>query len=79
VAEIHPSARKHGIPDEDITHAIDHALAIDDLDDDARLYIGPGRNAAPLEILTIVSPYGTEIAIHAMRMRPRYARLLRGY
>jgi hypothetical protein len=28
--EIHPSARKHGIADEDIEHAMRHALAIDD-------------------------------------------------
>jgi hypothetical protein len=26
--EIHPSARKHGIADEDIEHAMRHALAI---------------------------------------------------
>ena len=29
--EIHPlSARKHGIADEDIEHAVTHAMAIDD-------------------------------------------------
>jgi hypothetical protein len=36
--EIHPSARKHGIADEDIEHAMRHALAIDDQADDTRLY-----------------------------------------
>jgi hypothetical protein len=35
--EIHPSARKHGIADEDIEHAVTHAIAIDDTHDDARL------------------------------------------
>jgi hypothetical protein len=44
--EIHPSARKHGIADEDIDHAMRHALAIDDQDDDTRLYLG--RPAAPI-------------------------------
>jgi hypothetical protein len=43
VVEIHPSARKHGIADEDIEHAMRHPLAIDDQDDDTRLYLGrPG-------------------------------------
>ena len=48
--EIHPSARKHGIADEDIEHAVTHAMAIDDTDDDARLYLGPARNAALLRV-----------------------------
>ena len=43
MVEIHPSARKHGIADEDIEHAVTHAMAIDDIDDDARLYIGPAQ------------------------------------
>jgi len=34
LVEIHPSARKHGIADEDIEHAMRHALAIDDQADD---------------------------------------------
>jgi hypothetical protein len=41
VEEIHPSARKHGIADADIEHATRHALAVDDQDDDTRLYVGP--------------------------------------
>lgn len=34
--EIHPSARKHGIADEDIEHAVDNAMSIDERDDDTR-------------------------------------------
>jgi hypothetical protein len=74
--EIHPSARKHGIADEEFEHAVTHAMAIDDTDDDARLHIGPARNAALLEVLTIPTLEGSELASHAMRMRPRYRRLL---
>ena len=33
--------RKHGIADEEIEHAMRHALAIDDQADDTRLYLGP--------------------------------------
>ena len=74
--DIHPSARKHGIADEDIEHAVTHAMAIDDIHDDARLYIGPARNAVLLEVLTIPAVEGSELAIHAMRMRPKYRHLL---
>jgi hypothetical protein len=76
--EIHPSARKHGIADEDIEHAMRHALAIDDQDDDTRLYLGPARNADLLEVVAIVRDDGSELAIHAMKMRPKYRRLLQG-
>ena len=74
--EIHRSARKHGIADEDIEHAVTHAMAIDDTHDDARLYLGPARDAALLEVLTIPRAEGGELAIHAMRLRPKYRHLL---
>ena len=75
--EVHPSAHKHGIADEDIEHAMRHALAIDD-QDDTRLYLGPSRSADLLEVVTIVRDDGSELAIHAMKMRPKYRRLLPG-
>jgi len=76
--EIHRSARKHAIADEDIEHATAHATAIEDQDDDARLYIGPSRSAELLEVVTIVRNDGSELAIHAMKMRAKYQRLLPG-
>jgi hypothetical protein len=76
--EIHPSAHRHDIADEDIEHAMRHALAIDDQDDDTRLYLGPSRTADLLEVVTIVRDDGSELAIHAMKMRPKYRRLLPG-
>ena len=76
--EIHPLARRHGIADEDIEHAVVHAMAIDDQDDDTRLYLGPARNADLLEVVTIVRDEGPQLAIHAMRMRRKYRRLLPG-
>jgi len=76
--EIHPSSGMHEIADEDIEHATTHALAIDDQDDDTRLYIGAARNAELLEVVTIVRDDGSEMAIHAMTMRPKYQRLLGG-
>lgn len=76
--EIHPSARKHRISDEDIEHAMRHALAIDDQEEDTRLYLGPTRSAELLEVVTIVRDDGSELAIHAMKMRPKYRPLLPG-
>ena len=76
--EIHPSARKHGIADEDIEHAMTHAMAIDEQDDDTRMYLGPSRAADLLEVVTIVRDDGSELAIHAMQMRAKYRRLLPG-
>lgn len=76
--EIHPSARKHGIADEDIHHATANAMSIDEQEDDTRLYLGPARNAELLEVVTIVRDDGSELAIHAMKMRPKYRRLLPG-
>jgi hypothetical protein len=59
-------------------HAMRHALAIDDQDDDTRLYLGPSRSADLVEVVTIVRDDGSELAIHAMKMRPKYRRLLPG-
>ncbi|MGA8804749.1 MAG: hypothetical protein WA701_00845 [Solirubrobacterales bacterium] len=76
--EVHPSARKHGIADADIEHATANAMSIDSQEDDTRLYLGPSRDADLLEVLTIVRDDGSELAIHAMKMRPKYRRLLPG-
>ena len=76
--DIHSSARKHGIVDDDIEHATANAMSIDDQEDDTRLYLGPARNTELLEVVTIVREDGTELAIHAMKMRPKYRRLLPG-
>jgi len=76
--DIHPAAVKHGIASEDIEHAVKHAMTIDDQDDNTRLYLGPARNAALLEVVTVVRDDGSELAIHAMPMRAKYKRLLPG-
>ena len=78
LVDIHPSARKHGIADADIEHATAHAMTIEDQDDDTKLYLGAARDAALLEVVTIVRGDGSELAIHAMAMRPKYRRLLPG-
>lgn len=74
--EIYPSARKHGISDADIEHAVNYAMSIDDRENGTRLYLGPACNAALLEVATIVYANLSEAAIHAMKMRPKYRQLL---
>ncbi|MCB1007040.1 MAG: hypothetical protein R2699_18490 [Acidimicrobiales bacterium] len=76
---IHPSARKHGVSDEDIVHAIDHALVIEAYEDDVRLlYVGPDSAANLLEVVTVVDQGDDELVIHTMRMQAKYEPLLRG-
>jgi len=75
---IHPAARKHGIFDADIKHAVKHAMAIEKSDDWTCLYIGPSRNAALLEIVTVDRDRKSEMVIHAMKMRPKCKRILQG-
>lgn len=53
-------------------------MTIDNQDDDTRLYLGPARSAALLEVVTLVRDDGSELAIHAMKMRDKYQRLLPG-
>ena len=76
--EVHKSARKHGVVDQDINHAIKHALAIEDAgeDPDRWLVIRPDRAGNPLEVVVVTTVEGTQLAIHAMAMRPQFRRLL---
>ena len=76
---IYTSARKHGVADEDIRHAIDHALVIEDIgeDPDRWLVLGPDRAANMLEVVVLTTVESAQLAIHAMSMRPIYERLLR--
>jgi hypothetical protein len=76
--EIHPSARKHAVADDDIRHAIDNALAIEDAgeDPDRWLVVGPDRAGNLLELVVLVTIEGAQLVIHAMHMRARFRRLI---
>ena len=67
-----------GVADADIEHATGNAMVIEDQDDDARLYLGPARDAALLEVITITRDNQSELVIHAMAMRSKYQGLLPG-
>lgn len=76
--EIHPSARRHGIANDDILHAVEHATVVDDLgeDPDRWLIIGPDHAAKLLEVIVLITAEGDELIIHAMPLRPVYRKLL---
>jgi len=76
--EIHPSARNHGIADEDILHAVEHSMVVDDLgeDPDRWIVIGPDRAAHLLEVIVLVTAEGDELIVHAMPLRAIYRELL---
>lgn len=56
--EIYRSARKHGIADDDIVHAIEYALAIGEPEDARTLYLGPDRSGNLLEIVSVALTTG---------------------
>ncbi|MGB3412906.1 MAG: hypothetical protein WBA45_17140 [Microthrixaceae bacterium] len=76
--EVHPSARKHSIADDDILHAVEYSMVADDIGEgpDRWLVIGPDRAAHLLEIIVVVSAEGDELIIHAMPLRATYRKLL---
>ncbi len=73
--QIRDSARRHGRADQDIRHAVEHALAREELDEHRVLWLGPDRAGNLLEIVILYTDQ-REIVIHAMKMRPDYQGLL---
>ena len=77
--DIHRSARKHGVADADIRHAVAHHLHQRDVGNEPPwrvLYLGPDRAGNLLEVVVIERDDGTELAIHAMKMQHKYEYLL---
>jgi hypothetical protein len=75
--EVLASALRHGIAGEDMLHAIDHAITVDEVGDDPVrwLLLGPDRAGNLLEVVVMDCPAGPAV-IHAMPMRAQYRRLL---
>ena len=67
------SARKHGIHDDDMLHAFDHPISVDDLDDGFMMFVGADIAGNLLEIGVIDSADGP-ILVHAMPARPKFLR-----
>jgi hypothetical protein len=76
VVEIADSARKHGVLDEDMQHAIRHPLRV--VPGDGRdLVIGADRSGRLLEVVILDDdPEQEPIVIHAMTLRAKFHRYL---
>ena len=74
--EIYDSARKHGVSDDDIEHAVSNALVTAEDDEGKVLYLGPDRAGNLLEVVAVQREEGDEVVIHAMAMRRIYEGLL---
>lgn len=76
---IHPSALKHGIPEEDIIYAATWPLWIEPLDEgnpQRELRLGFDTAGRMLELVVLIFDSGNELVIHAMKARPKYLDLL---
>jgi hypothetical protein len=71
VPDIAPSARRHGIADDDMRHAQCNPVTVTDLDDGLTMFAGPARDGTLLEIGVADTDDGPLI-VHAMRARPKF-------
>lgn len=70
--EIRSAARKHGVTDEEIQHALDHAIRLVEFEyegEDRLLVIGENGRGTLLE-LVLVPAADPDRVIHADRLRP---------
>lgn len=76
--EVLPSARKHGISDDDIRHAFENAVASITVADqpDFSMFVGPDQTGRLLEI-GVIADDDNDYVIHAMPARQKYLKLIR--
>lgn len=77
--QIHHSARRHGVSDEDIGHGYEHAVTWVELGEDPPRYlvVGPDHSGNLLELVVIGTDVD-ELVIHAMPLRGSTERELFG-
>ncbi len=69
-------ARKHGVSDADIWHAVRNAVRWIVMDDDLTMLIGPAADGALVEIGVLDIAGEDPVVIHAMPLRPKFYRFL---
>jgi hypothetical protein len=72
VVRIGQTARKHGIADEDMLHAVRNPIMQWRLDDEFTMRVGPARDGDLLEIGVLGIDTDDPVIVHAMRARPQY-------
>jgi hypothetical protein len=75
--EIRASARKHGISDDDIRHAINNAIVSITRPDqpDFTMLIGPDARVALIEV-GVLETDDQDYVIHAMAAREKYLKMI---
>ena len=74
--DVEPAARKHGVADDDMFHAVRHHWRAFETDDSAvTMFIGPSMTGEPLEVGVVEDDAGVAV-IHAM---PARAKFLKGW
>ncbi len=68
--EVADAARKHGVTDSEMEHAVRNALRVLN-QGDRDLYIGADRSGRLLEVV-IIDDNGQPVAIHAMALRRKF-------
>jgi hypothetical protein len=71
--KIAESAYRHGIGVEDILHAFNNPIRVEELDDELFMLAGADRAGNLLEIGVVATSDGPVI-VHAMEARPKYLR-----
>ncbi len=69
-------ARKHGVSDTDIMHAVRSAMRRVLLDEELTMLIGPAQDGTLLEIGVLDLDGDDPVVIHAMLLRPKFRRFL---
>lgn len=69
-------ARRHGVGDADIEHAVRNSLRWVDMDDDLTMLIGPAHDGTLLEIGVLDIAGDDAVVVHAMPLRPKFHRSL---
>lgn len=65
------SARKHGIPDAHMLHALRNAIRAFELEEGLTMFVGPRPDGDLLEV-GVVNAEPLPVIVHAMRARTRY-------
>ncbi|MDR7303380.1 hypothetical protein [Haloactinomyces albus] len=66
-----PSARRHGITDTDMRHAVRNPISAWEMDEGMTMLIGPDTAARLLEVGVVDSNEGP-VLVHAMRARVKF-------
>ena len=77
--KVHDSALKYGVDHDDAVHAAEHAVFVDDLDENSparQLRLGFDATGRLLEVVVLRFDSGNELLIHAMKARRQYLDLL---